>query len=408
MNFSTLRASGSGNGLVYLDHNATTPLASRVAEKVPLWLAMWGNPSSIHQVGRLPKTLLREAREKVASMIGCQPLEVVFTSGGSEANNLALKGVFDAFQKPGLIPCPFRNRYLISRVEHPSVVRTAQYLQQRGAEVDFIPVLRSGAIDLDAYRALVDEKTALVSVMVANNETGNIFPIAELVKIAHSKGALFHSDCVQALGKIPLNVGDLGVDFATFSGHKFYSLKGCGVLYQRRGLNLESLVHGGGQERHRRGGTENILAIAALGLMCEMKLEVAPRAAALELMRDRMEKRILSEIPQVVINGADIPRLSNTSSLIVNGVDGETLLMNLDLHGFAVSTGAACSSGSSEPSPVLLGMGLTRAEAQSSLRLGLGWDTTQENIDRFIIELKSVVTHLRSFNRLERESHVSL
>jgi len=336
---------------------------------------------------------MREARAKIAKFLGANPLELVFTSGGTEANNLALKGVFETQASRG---SEKRNRYLISSVEHPSIKRTAEYLESRGAEVVVIPVNRRGEIDLAAYDAALNEDTALVSIMLANNETGNVFPIKELAARAHAKGALFHSDCVQALGKLELNLTDLGVDLATFSGHKFYSLKGAGILYTRRGVQLESLIHGGGQERHRRGGTENTLAIAALASMCELKDDVARHAETMRELRDHLEKRIFSEITHVRVTGADSPRVPNTSSLIVPGVDGEILLMNLDLKGFAVSTGAACSSGSPEPSPVLLAMGLSRREAQSSLRVGLGWSTTREEVDRFVDTLVGVVSHLRS------------
>lgn len=404
MRFSTLCATGR----VYLDHNATTPLASSIAEQIPEWLKSWGNPSSIHQSGRGPKALLRVARNQVAQMINASAMEIVFTSGGTEANNFALKGIFDAFQKPSITPRPFRNRYLLSSVEHPSVRRAAEALSDRGAIVEVIPVRRSGEIDLEAYANAIDEKTALVSIMLANNETGTLYPIRKLAEIAHEKGALIHSDCVQALGKIPVDIKELGVDLASFSGHKFYSLKGAGFLYIKKGVMIESLIHGGGQERHRRGGTENLLAIVALGAMCAMRDEVRERAEEVSRLRDRLEDRILAEISGVELTGAHAARLPNTVSLVISGIDGETLLMNLDIRGFSVSTGAACSSGSPEPSPVLLAMGLTRAEAQSSLRLGLGWETTQVEIDLFVDTLKSVVSHLRSFSRFERESNVSL
>ena len=396
------------NGRVYLDHNATTPISERVREHVQEWLEQWGNPSSIHQDGRGPKALMRAARASVARMIGAQPLELVFTSGGSEANNLAIKGVFEGIGKSALQRFAGRNRFLFSDVEHPSVRRTAEYLRERGAEVAFIPVRRTGEIDIETYGRLLDDSTALVSVMLANNETGNLFPIRQMVEMAHARGAIFHTDAVQALGKIDVDVVDLGVDLATFSGHKFYALKGCGVLYVKRGIPLESLIHGGGQERHRRGGTENVLAIAALSSMCELKSEVAGKAREIELMRDRLESRILGEISGASVTGRESVRLANTSSLVIDGIDGETLLMNLDMRGFAVSTGAACSSGNPEPSPVLLAMGLSRGEAQSSLRLGLGWGTRPEDVERFADTLVEVVAHLRKFNRLERESHVEL
>jgi cysteine desulfurase len=413
MNFSTLRAKGPGQASIYLDHNATSPLASDIAERVPRWLEQWGNPSSIHQFGRGPKTILRESRDNIARMIGAQPLELIFTASGSEANNFALKGIFHSFAKlalakPGFQQNSPRVRYVLSQVEHPSIMKAAEYLRECGADVSFIPVSRSGAIDLESYRHMVDEKTALVSVMFANNETGNLFPISTLAKIAHEKGALFHCDCVQALGKVPIDVRELGVDLATFSGHKFYALKGVGVLYAKRGVTIESLIHGGGQERHRRGGTENVLAIGSLGAMAERRSEVVARGQHMQRQRDHLERRILAEISSVTITGTENPRLPNSSSLVIAGVDGETLLMNLDMRGFAVSTGAACSSGSPEPSPVLLGMGLSRVEAQSSLRLSLGWGTADSEIDQFVDTLKTVVAHLRSFAQVEREFHVNV
>ncbi|MES2854246.1 MAG: cysteine desulfurase family protein [Bdellovibrionota bacterium] len=376
---------------VYLDHNATTPISDRVRSRVPDWLEHWGNPSSIHQAGRGPKTVMREARSLVAKFLGVNPLELIFTSGGSEANNLALKGIFEDLR----LRKSDRNRFVVSSVEHPSIKRTTEYLAAHGVEIVVVPVNRSGEIDRAAYSAAVNEKTALVSIMFANNETGNVFPIKELAAEAHAKGALFHSDCVQALGKIDINLSELGVDLASFSGHKFYSLKGAGVLFAKRGVPIESLIHGGGQERHRRGGTENTLAIAALAAMCELKDSVTERAEEMRGLRDYFEARVKKEISEVRITGAESLRLPNTSSLIIPGVDGEILLMNLDLKGFAVSTGAACSSGSPEPSPVLLAMGLSRKEAQSSLRVGLGWSTTRDDVDRFTDTLVDIVKHLR-------------
>jgi cysteine desulfurase len=398
MEFSTLCVKDR----VYLDHNATAPLARKIAEQVPLWLENWGNPSSIHHSGRGPKAVLRETRRLLAQTIGADSaLELIFTSGGSEANNLALKGVFEKLQRSDRATdsISVRRRVLVSSVEHPSVRRTAEYLERCGADVDIIPVRKSGEIDLEVYANLLDERVALVSVMLANNETGNLFPVKAMADLAHTKGALFHSDCVQALGKIHVNVRELGVDLASFSAHKFYALKGVGVLYVRRGVSLESLIHGGAQERHRRGGTENTLAIASLGEMCTFQEQIQSRGAELKRLRDHLEDRVLAEIPGVSVTGRESDRLPNTSSLIIEGVDGETLLMNLDMRGFSVSTGAACSSGSPEPSPVLLAMGLTRAEAQSSLRVGLGWANTQTEVDLFVDELDVIVKRIRSFER---------
>jgi cysteine desulfurase len=385
---------------IYLDHNATTPVHEDVALRVSEWVNQWGNPSSIHWAGRGPKSLIREARQSVAALLGVSPLELIFTSGGSEANNLALKGLCD------LAPTGSRDQILISSVEHPSVRKTAEAVSRaRGFRLETIPVNREGELDLAAFAELLSERTYLVSVMLANNETGHVFPLPEVVRLAHASGALVHCDSVQALGKLPLNLRELGVDLASFSGHKFYALKGCGVLYARRGLNLTSLICGGGQERGRRAGTENTLSIASLGLMCAKRDEIPLQAARLKALCDHMEKRILDEISDVAVTGGGGVRLPNTSNMIIDGIDGETLLMNLDVRGFAVSTGAACSSGNPEPSPVLLAMGLTRAEAQSSLRLGLGWGTSQAEIDGFVDELKQVVQRLRGFKHGEKYSY---
>ncbi|MBX3021312.1 MAG: cysteine desulfurase [Bdellovibrionales bacterium] len=379
---------------IYLDHNATTPLHPAIRAKLPEWAEFWGNPSSIHWAGRGPKSLYRDSKQKIASLLGVQPLELIFTSGGSESNNLALKGLCEK-------PVNGRDQIVISAVEHPSLRKTAEALIGRGFRVDVIGVNRDGELDIDGLQALLSEKTFLVSVMLANNETGHLMPVNDVSRRAHAVGAWVHCDAVQALGKIPLHLPDLGADLVSLSAHKFYSLKGSGVLYARRGLNLKSLIDGGAQERGRRAGTENLLSIASFGWVCGLADEILPQALRLRELRDHMEARVLSEISGVKVNGPLGSRLPNTSSMILNGVDGETLLMNLDVRGFAVSTGAACSSGSPEPSPVLLAMGLTREEAQSSLRVSLGWGTTREEIDLFVDELKNVVHRLRGFKHGE-------
>jgi cysteine desulfurase len=400
---------------VYFDHNATTKPAEFLKEKVSQWLDQWGNPSSIHWAGRGPKALLRDSRRAVAQLLGCDPLEIVFTSGGSEANNLAIKGVFEAIEAieaiesgrltgsgPSEVP---RDHYLLSAVEHPSVTKAMQYLKSRGARVDVIPVNRDGQLDLEKYESLLGPRTALVSVMFANNETGHILPVAKVAKLAHKAGALVHCDGVQALGKARVDVRNWQVDLATFSGHKCYALKGCGVLYVRKGTRLQSLIHGGGQERGRRAGTENLLAIASFATMAEQmaKSEVLEaHLARMTELRDRLERMVGGRIGGVAVTGAAGPRIANTSSMVIEGVDGETLLMNLDMRGFCVSTGAACSSGSPEPSPVLLAMGLSRAEAQSSLRVSLGWHSTVNEVDHFVETLAAVVERLRSFRHGER------
>jgi cysteine desulfurase len=372
----------------YFDHNATTPVSPEVIEAVPALLQAWGNPSSIHWAGRHPKNILRDTRNSLAKSLACHSLEIVFTSGGSESNNTVLKGVWESAPKS-------RTHFMCSEVEHPSIMKTMAHLKSLGARVDYIPVRRDGQLDMAFFESHLSDETALVSVMMANNETGTLFPLAELAEKAHAVGALFHTDAVQAFGKIPVNLQELNVDFASFSGHKFYSVKGSGFFFARKGTSLVSLIDGGGQERHRRGGTENVFGIGCLGVMAELLPRVPEQALKTAALRDHLEQRILKEISGVHVTAGDSPRLPNTSSLVIENIDGETLLMNLDIKGYAVSTGAACSSGSPEPSPVLLAMGLSREEAQSSLRLSLGWENTQEEVDGFVEVLKSVVARLR-------------
>jgi cysteine desulfurase len=387
---------------IYFDHNSTTPVDAGVREKTSYWLDQWGNPSSVHQDARGAKNLLRESRQAVAELIGARPLEVVFTSGGTESNNLAIKGVFQKFRKGHM--GEFRNHYFFSGIEHPSVRQTMEFLKQEGAYVEEIKVDRNGMVDLDVFAEQVREDTALVSVMFANNETGTVLPIKKMAKIAHKKGALFHTDAVQSLGKSLINVKDLDVDLASFSGHKFYALRGVGVLYSKQGTQIESLLHGGGQERYRRGGTENLLAIASLAEMAQQREEIPERIQKMEELRDSLENFVLENIEGVSVTGAGGKRVANTSNLLIDGIDGEVLLMKLDLRGISVSTGSACSSGSQEPSIALQKMGLTRKEAQASLRISLGWNTTQQEIDAFCAALPEVVSEIRA---LKEQSYLS-
>ena len=390
---------------VYFDHNATAPLAEHLPAEIAQWLNYWGNPSSIHLSGRGPKRLLRKARADIARMIGAKPLELVFTAGGSEANNTVLKGVFEKFREKN---SQGSFGLMISAVEHPSVTQAAKFLEANyNIRLFVIPVNRHGFIDLEFYKKTLSEETIhLVSVMYANNETGNIFPIAEMSRFARENGALFHTDGVQALGKTTVNVQDWGVDFASFSAHKFYALKGCGVIYSKSGSTYESLIHGGAQERKRRAGTENLLAIASLGSMSLQANHIEPQAERIAQLRDYLEQRILSEISGVSVNGGKAPRLANSLNLTIADADGESLLMNLDLEGFAVSTGAACSSGNPEPSPVLLSMGLSPEQAQTSLRLSLGWSNTKNDVDTFIESLKTIVARLRKIKEQEMNQYV--
>lgn len=397
----------NGRKRIYLDHNATTPIATHLPSFLTPLLEQWGNASSIHQHGRGPKLIIREARQQIAALVGASPLELIFTAGGSESNNLAIKGFFETLvREHGLDPSTWpRNEFITTTVEHPSVTKTFHWLRDHGAVVHFINVSREGQLDQAAFDAALSEKTALVSIMTANNETGTLFPIKELCFKAHTLGARFHTDGVQMLGKLPLNVKDLGVDYASFAAHKFYSLKGCGALFVKKGAPLESIIHGGRQERARRAGTENTLAIASFGEIAKRADDIETRAKAMAELRDSFESQILSDLRGVKVTAGSAPRLPNTSSLVIENIDGESLLMNLDIQGVSVSTGAACSSGNPEPSPVLLAMGLSRLEAQASLRVSLGWETTPEEMNYFTKVLIETVTRLRALRDEYAASH---
>lgn len=381
--------------LNYLDFNASSPLHPELIEKIPQVLFHFGNPSSIHWAGRESKTLLREARENIAKLLNVQSLEIIFTSGGSEANTTVLDRFMAAAQKTS------RNELITTKIEHPSISQSVIVLRAQGIKVHEINVDRHGNFDWTHFQSVLSEKTALVSAMFANNETGVLLPIKDIAKQAHAVGAKMHTDAVQALGKVPLDLKDLDVDFASFSGHKFYSLKGTGVLYVKKGNELGSLIFGGGQERKRRGGTENTLGIWSLGVMALKKNQILDEALRMKYLRDMMEARILNEISDVEITHRQALRLPNTSSLILRNVDGDTLLMSLDVKGFAISTGSACSSGRPEPSLVLRNIGLSHFEAQNSLRISFGWMTTENQVHDFVDALKDVVQRLRKIDEEE-------
>ncbi len=396
---------------IYLDYNATTPHSPELRSSWAEFINIYGNPSSIHQDSRLPKSILRETRQKIAELLQCSPLELVFNSGASEGNNSVLKAVFAAVNNipnnmpnniPNNISNNTRNEFLVSQVEHPSVLKTTAYLQAQGAVVHYIPVNRNGDIDLNFIKEKLSDRTALVSVMYANNETGVIFPVKEIARLAHSVGALMHSDCVQTLGKVTLNFKELDVDYATFSAHKFYALKGTGFCYIKKSAHWSPLIHGGGQERNRRGGTENIIGLAALNVVLDQLKNTESHITEMSRLKNLFEELVMQNILGLQITASKSNRLCNTSSLVIADIDGETLLMTLDLKGYAVSTGAACSSGNPEPSPVLLAMGLTRAEAQSSLRISLGWYTTEKEIRQFAQVLADTVSKLRGIHFVEK------
>ncbi len=374
----------------YLDYNATTPLHPELTGYVQSQMLNFGNPSSVHWAGRQAKKTLSQSRETISKFLNIDPLEIIFTAGGSEANNLALKGI--ASRLPA-----GKTEIICSTVEHPSVMKTMSYLSERGFHIRWLDVSQDGLIDLKQLDNLLNEKTALVSVQLVNNEVGSIFPLKEISARAKKFGALVHSDMVQALGKIPIDLKDLGVDLASFAAHKFYSLKGAGLLYVKRGTHLDPVTHGGGQERSRRAGTENVLAIGTFAqAIRHLGPQIIEQTEKLRTLRDQLQTKILSEITGTSVNGLNENRVSNTLNISFENVDGETLLINLDTRGFAVSSGAACSSGSNEPSPVLRAMGFSVNRANQSLRISLGWLTTQDEIDQFFSNLVEALKQIRN------------
>lgn len=380
---------------VYLDHNATTPLDPLVLEAMLPYLSeLFGNPSSVHSFGREARRALEEARETIARLIGADEKEaLVFTSGGTEADNFAIKGAAYAHRE--------RGRHLItSAVEHPAVLETLRHLSREGFDVTLLPVDPEGLLDLEALERALRQDTILISLMHANNETGVLFPLAEVARIAKERGILFHTDAVQSFGKVPIDVKALGVDLLSLSAHKLYGPKGVGALYIRPGLKLLPLHHGGHQERERRGGTVNVagaVGFAGAAELAHAKME--EESHRLGRLRDKLEGGILERVEGVRRNGHPISRLPNTSSLSFEGIDTESLLVGLDLEGIAASSGSACSSGSLQPSHVLKSMGVP--EGWASLRLSLGRGTTEEEIDYVLDVLPTIVERLRKTSRLE-------
>lgn len=374
----------------YFDHNATTPVSAEVLETLAVVLRdVWGNASSIHYWGQAAKQRLETARRQVAALIGARPQEIVFLSGGTEADNLAILGTVRRAPKP-------RKHVITTAVEHPAVLATCTQLQREGVEVTYLPVSSEGLVDPDDVRRALRPETVLVSVMHANNEIGVIQPLSEIARITREAGVLFHSDGVQALGKIPVNVEALGVDLYSLSGHKIYAPKGIGALYVRRGTPLAPILYGGHHERDRRPGTENVPGAVAFGAAASwMQANLEPEALRLAALRDRLERGILERIPQATVNGGNAPRTPNTTNISFAGVEGEAMVIALDLKGFAVSTGSACSSGAIEPSHVLIALGLPAEKAKASVRFSLGRSNTAEQVDALIEAVAEVAARLR-------------
>jgi cysteine desulfurase len=379
---------------IYLDHNATTPVDPAVADAMARALTgLFGNPSSVHYYGQQAKAALDEARSAVGALLGAEPAEVVFTGSGTEADNLAIRGVAEALEGAG------RKHLITSGIEHEAVLNTYKALARRGWRTTLLPIDATGIVSPARLRELLTDDTALVSIMHANNEIGTIQPITELAQIAHERGALFHTDAVQSAGKLPLNVRTLGVDLLAISGHKFYGPKGVGALWIKRGVRLVPAMTGGKQERNRRAGTENTPGLIGMGVAASKALgtlsAAGPRLAAL---RDRLENGILAAVPNTDVNGARGSRVPNTSNISFDRVEAESLLIALDLEGVAVSTGSACSSGTLEPSHVLRAMNLPTHRAHNSIRFSLGAGNTEDQIDRVIAVLPGLVKKLRSLS----------
>ena len=377
---------------IYFDHNATTPVEPLVAEAVARALGdCFGNASSVHTFGQAAKAAIDEGRAAVGELVGGQPAEVIFTSGGTEADNLAIRGAAEASETAG------RRRLIASAVEHEAVLNTFKALAKRGWSTTLLPVDRDGVVDPAELEAAITDDTALVSVMHANNEIGTIQPIRELARIARAHRALFHTDAVQSAGKLPLNVGALEVDLLSISAHKFNGPKGIGALWMRRGSRLVAAMTGGRQERNRRAGTENVPGIVGLGVAARLAItKLASEAARLAGVRDQLEAAVLERIPRTAVNGARDQRVPNTTNISFDGVEAEALLIALDLEGVAVSTGSACSSGTLEPSHVLKAMGFPPHRAQNSIRFSLGLGNTAAQVERVIEILPRVVAKLRS------------
>ncbi|HEA47211.1 MAG TPA: cysteine desulfurase [bacterium] len=418
---------------IYLDYAATTPTDSRVVKAMlPFFTNSFGNPSSIHSFGREGKKAIEEARDKVANLIGAKSEEIIFTSGGTEADNFALKGVASANEKKG-------NHIITTAIEHHAVIETCKFLEKRGFEIIYLSVDRDGLVSPEDVKKAITDKTILISVMHANNEIGTIEPIKEIAKVIQeendrrdsslrsespspernegrqtisnkqslllrSKRLYFHTDAVQTAGHLPLNVDELNVDLLSISSHKLYGPQGVGALYIRKGTRIISFIHGGEQERRRRASTENVPGIVGFGRACGIaKEEMGEEAKRLISLRNRLIKGILERIEEVRFNGHPTQRLPNNVNVSIEFVEGESLLLNLDLAGIAASTGSACSSSTLEPSHVLLAIGLSPEIAHGSLRFTLGRGTTREDINYVLKILPKIVTRLRSMSPLYRK-----
>ncbi|MGB5823399.1 MAG: cysteine desulfurase NifS [Proteocatella sp.] len=381
---------------VYLDNSATTPVKKEVIdEMVDVLNNVYGNPSSVHKFGQDAKPVVEKARQNVAKLLGAQSNEIYFTAGGSEADNWALKGTAFALREKG-------NHIITSNIEHHAVLHTCEYLEKfHGFEVTYLDVNEKGIINLDELKAAIRPSTILISIMFANNEIGSIEPVKEIGQIAKEHKILFHTDAVQAVGNILIDVNELNIDMLSMSGHKIYAPKGVGALYIRKGIKIHNLVHGGGQERKLRAGTENTAGIVALGKACELANQnIEQHTIAMAKLRDKLIEGVLETIPYTIVTGDREQRLSTIASFCFRFIEGEALLLSLDLVGIAGSSGSACTSGALDPSHVLMALGLTHEIAHGSLRLSLSDFTTEEDIDYVLEKLPVIVERLRAMSPL--------
>ncbi len=384
--------------MIYMDHSATTPVRKEVLEAMlPYFTEEYGNAGTIYRPGNKAKTAIRNARDRIAGVMGAKPEEIFFTSGGTESDNWALTGVAESYASKG-------NHIITTAIEHPAVLQTCRYLESRGFRVTYLSVSKDGLLPPEAVEEAICPETILISVMTANNEIGTLQPIAEIGKIAKAHGILFHTDAVQAYGQIPLDLEELGVDLLSASGHKIFGPKGIGFLYVRSGVKLGSFLHGGSQERGRRAGTENVPGIVGLGKAAELAAsEMEERCRKVTELRDTLLRGLKDRIPDLLVNGSMDHRLPGNLNVSFPGVEGETLLICLDQRGICAASGSACSTGSLEPSHVLTAIGREAMEAKGSLRLTLSYQNTPEEVEEVTESLATIVADLRSSSGLYEE-----
>lgn len=381
--------------MIYMDHSATSPVDPQVFEAMKSYFVdEFGNASTLYSLGREARKAMESARAQVASIIGAKPEEIIFTSGGTESDNIAIKGTVYRLKDKG-------NHIITSAIEHPAVEETCNYLEKKGFEVTYLPVYEEGIVRIDDLEDAITDKTILITIMHANNEIGTIQPIAEIGKIAREKKIYFHTDAVQSVGKIPVNVEDLNVDMLSLSSHKLYGPKGIGALYVKKGVRLEPIIHGGGHEKGLRPGTENVSGIVGLGKACEIaERDLQKNAKYITNLRDKLIDGVLDSIEQSYLNGHRTKRLPNNINFRFTSIEGESLVLHLDSKGIAASTGSACSSKKLEPSHVLTALGLEKVDAHGSLRLTIGKENTEEEVDYVIESVKEVVETLRKLSPL--------